>query len=160
MSRTGVELWLFLSGVAVFTLTAAFLDWRHRRVPNALSVAGLVVGLTFRIATEGFSGFSDAMGGFAVGFGSLLLVWSMGGGGGGDVKLMGALAVWLGARQTASVLVMSAILAFVFTIIHGMSTRPIRMETDSESRPRRKVAVAFAIPVAIATWTMIGIKLL
>ena len=160
MSRTGVELWLFLSGVAVFTLTAAFLDWRHRRIPNALSVAALAIGLIFRITTEGLPGLGDALGGFAVGFGSLLLVWSMGGGGGGDVKLMGALAVWLGTRQTASVLVLSAVLAFAFTLFHGAFLRTKLTVSESEPRPRRRVAVAFAVPVAIATWTMIGIKLL
>lgn len=158
MSRTGLELWMFLSGVAVFTLTAAILDFRHRRIPNALSVAGLAIGLVFRIATEGVSGFGDAAGGFAVGFGSLLLLWAMGGGGGGDVKLMGALSVWLGTRQTVSVLILSSVLAFVFTAIRGAVRRPIFK--DSTPRPPQRVAVAFAVPLAIATWTMIGIKFL
>ena len=158
MVRTGLELWLFLSGVAVFTLTAAILDVRHRRIPNALSVAGLVIGLVFRIATEGMPGLGDALGGFAVGFGSLLLLWAMGGGGGGDVKLMGALSVWLGTRQTVHVLILSSILAFLFTAIRG-AMRRTKFETTT-SRPRQKVAVAFAVPLAVATWTLIGIKLL
>jgi prepilin peptidase CpaA len=160
MSRTGLDLWLFLSGVAVFTLTAAFLDWRHRRIPNGLSVAGLFVGLAFRITTEGFTGLTDALGGFAVGFGCMLLVWAMGGGGGGDVKLMGALSVWLGACQSAYVLVLSSILAFVFTVVQGAIRRPMFPTSDAESKPRRKVAVAFAVPLAIATWATIGVKLL
>ena len=158
MLRTGLELWLFLSGVAVFTLTAAILDVRHRRIPNALSVAGLVIGLVFRIATEGMPGLGDALGGFAVGFGSLLLLWAMGGGGGGDVKLMGALSVWLGTRQTVSVLILSSVLAFLFTAIRG-AMRRTKFETTT-SRPRQKVAVAFAVPLAVATWTLIGIKLM
>lgn len=158
MSRTGLELWLFLSGVAVFTLTAAFLDLRHRRIPNALSVAGLAVGLAFRIATEGWPGLGDALGGFAVGFGSLLLLWSMGGGGGGDVKLMGALSVWLGTRQTVHVLILSSVLAFAFTAIRGAIRRPM-FETTTP-RTRQKVVVAFAVPLAVATWTLIGIRLL
>ena len=158
MVRTGLELWLFLSGVAVFTLTAAILDVRHRRIPNALSVAGLVIGLVFRIATEGLPGLGDGLGGFAIGFGSLLLLWAMGGGGGGDVKLMGALSVWLGTRQTVSVLILSSVLAFLFTAIRG-AMRRTKFETTT-SRPRQKVAVAFAVPLAVATWTLIGIKLL
>lgn len=158
MSRTGLELWLFLSGVAVFTLIAAFLDFRHRRIPNALSVTGLVIGLVFRVATEGFAGLGDALGGFAVGFGSLLVLWSMGGGGGGDVKLMGALSVWLGTRQTASVLVLSSILAFAYTAVRGAIQRP--MFEPSTPRSRQRVAVAFAVPLAVATWTLIGIELM
>ena len=157
MSRTGLELWLFLSGVAVFTLTAAILDVRHRRIPNALSVAGLAIGLVFRIATEGLPGLGDALGGFAVGFGSLLLLWGMGGGGGGDVKLMGALSVWLGTRQTVSVLILSSVLAFAFTAIRGAINRPVF--EPSTPRPRQRVAIAFAVPLAVATWTLIGINL-
>ncbi|GDY10554.1 MAG: prepilin peptidase [Planctomycetota bacterium] len=158
MSRTGLELWLFLSGVAVFTLTAAILDVRHRRIPNALSVTGLAVGLVFRLAIDGLPGLGDALGGFAVGFGSLLLLWSMGGGGGGDVKLMGALSVWLGTQQTVHVLILSSVLAFVFTAIRGAISRPTF--ESSPPRPRQKVAVAFAVPLAVATWTLIGIKLM
>jgi hypothetical protein len=46
----------------------------------------------------------------------------------------------------------------VFTAVRG-AMRRTKFET-AESRPRQKVAVAFAVPLAVATWTLIGIKLL
>ncbi len=161
MSRTGLELWLFLSGIAVFTLTAAILDLRHRRIPNGLSVAGLAVGILFRGTTDGLAGLGDAAGAFAIGFGTLLILWVIGGGGGGDVKLMGALSVWLGCRQTLHVLILSALLAFVFTTVRTLLRRPLPSSGDAPSLPKRQpVVIAFAVPLAIATWTLIGIDLL
>lgn len=161
MSRTGLDLWLFLSGIAVFTLTAAILDLRYRRIPNGLSVAGLVVGILFRVATDGLAGLGDAAGAFVIGFGALLILWVIGGGGGGDVKLMGALSVWLGCRQTVQVLILSAIIAFVFTTVRSMFRRPISSSPDATHSPKRQpVVVAFAVPLAIATWTLIGIELM
>lgn len=161
MSRTGLDLWLFLSGIAVFTLTAAILDLRYRRIPNALSVAGLIVGILFRGTTDGFAGLGDAAGAFVIGFGALLILWVIGGGGGGDVKLMGALSVWLGCRQTVQVLILSAVIAFVFTTVRSMFRRPVSSSPDTANSPKRQtVVVAFAVPLAIATWTLIGIELL
>ena len=161
MSRTGVDLWLFLTGIAVFTLTAAVLDLRYRRIPNALSVTGLVVGILFRVITDGLAGFGDAAGAFVIGFGALLVLWVIGGGGGGDVKLMGALSVWLGCRQTVLVLILSTIIAVVFTTGRTMLRRPTPGSTDPANSPKRQpVVVAFAVPLAIATWTLIGIELM
>lgn len=161
MSRSGLDLWLFLSGIAVFTLTAAVLDMRYRRIPNGLSVTGLAVGIVFRVTTEGVAGLSDAAGAFAIGFGALLILWIIGGGGGGDVKLMGALSVWLGCRQTVHVLILSTILAIVFTTVRTMLRRPALSTPDAANMPKRQPAiVAFAVPLAIATWTLIGIELM
>lgn len=161
MSRSGPDLWFFLSGIAVFTLTAAVMDLRYRRIPNGLSLTGLAVGIVFRVMTEGWAGLSDAAGAFVIGFGSLLILWVIGGGGGGDVKLMGALSVWLGCRQTVQVLILSTILAAVLTtgrtLLRRMTTSPV----DSAILPKRQPAVvAFAVPLAIATWTLIGIELM
>ncbi len=161
MSRTGLDLWLFLSGIAVFTLTAAILDLRYRRIPNGLSVAGFIVGILFRVASDGLTGLGDAAGAFAIGFGALLILWVIGGGGGGDVKLMGALSVWLGCRQTVHVLILSAVLALIFTTVRTMFRRPISSSPDDAGSPKRQpVIVAFAVPLAIATWTLIGIELM
>lgn len=161
MSRTGLDLWLFLSGIAVFTLTAAVFDLRYRRIPNGLSVAGLAVGIIFRVATDGLAGLGDAAGAFVIGFGALLILWVIGGGGGGDVKLVGALSVWLGCRQTVHVLILSAIIAVVITTGRTILRRPASSSPDTANSPKRQpVVVAFALPLAIATWTLIGIELM
>ena len=79
----------------IFTPVALLIDVKTKKIPNKLTVPVFAVGLLFQIAV-GF-GLLFALGGFAVGFGLMLVLWLIGGSGGGDVKFMGALGVWLGA---------------------------------------------------------------
>ena len=90
--------------VVGFTLAAAWIDWRAKRLPNSLTVPVFVAAIVFHVVVgavkQGIAGAGlgllTALGGFAVGFGMLFVVWAIGSGGGGDVKYMGALGAWLG----------------------------------------------------------------
>ena len=102
--------WVRLAAAIAMTGAAAVTDFRCRRIPNSLTLSAFVAGLLFRLATGGGAGLLDAGLGFAVGFGTLFVLWICGGGGAGDVKLMGALAVWIGLSLTLSVLISSLVL--------------------------------------------------
>lgn len=80
--------------VAAFTAAAAVWDIRERRIPNKLTLPVFFAGWIYQAVFHGWSGLGDAGLGFLVGFGVLFALWMVGGGGGGDVKLMGALSVW------------------------------------------------------------------
>ena len=101
---------VFLVCVAAFTALAAGFDLRTKKLPNRLTVPALVAAFVFHGATSGSSGQLTALAGFATGFGILLVLWIVGGGGGGDVKLMGALGAWLGPQGTLAVFLISAAL--------------------------------------------------
>ena len=90
--------WFFLIAVLVFTIIAMVTDLSTRKLPNWLTVPAFVAAIVFHTFTSGWRGLGLCMGGFAVGFGLLLVLWLIGGGGGGEVKLMGALGAWLGPR--------------------------------------------------------------
>ena len=64
-------------------------DLKTRRIPNGLTVPAFVCGVVFHVIRGGWAGLGFSLGGFATGFGILLVLWLIGGGGGGDVKLMG-----------------------------------------------------------------------
>ena len=98
---------------AAMTLTAIALifDLRLRRIPNALTVLFFILGLSFHIVLAGWPGLRFSLLGFAAGFGPLFLLWLLGGGGGGDVKMMGALGAWLGGPVTILIFLGSAIAA-------------------------------------------------
>jgi len=103
--------WILLAAVAGFVLIAAVTDLSSRRIPNWLTVSTLVLGLVFHTLTAGWSGLGFALGGFATGFSILFVLWLIGGGGGGDVKLMGALGGWLGAKCVLYVFLCSSVFA-------------------------------------------------
>lgn len=143
-----------------FTGTAMYFDLKFRRIPNWLTVSTFAAGLIFYLASQGVSGLGFAFGGFAAGFLPLLVLWLIGGGGGGDVKLMGALGAWLGAPVTLIVFFGSAIVALVMMISlmvwRAMArTSPVAatgaeaVATKFESAQR---LVPYAVPVTVMTW--------
>ena len=89
----GMADWIEVVAIVVFTLTAAVIDVRSRRIPNWVTVPAALAGLTFHVVpgavNSGFSGgwhgFLFALGGFAIGFGILFALMVFGQGGGGDV---------------------------------------------------------------------------
>lgn len=166
--------------VALFTSAAAIWDVRERRIPNKLTLPVFFAGWIYQFAFHGWAGLADGALGFVVGFGVLFILWMVGGGGGGDVKLMGALSVWLGYRMTLLVLIVSTALVLCLTVtvvLWSMLTRGLRgskqqylatgkptpavvpapRETVQQKQGRR--VMAYAVPVALATWLVMAWKL-
>lgn len=164
---------IFLAAIIAYTSAAAIADARFRRIPNALTVPMCLAGLLYQISFFGFDGLKTAGLGFATGFGILFVLWMIGSAGGGDVKLMGGLSVWLGSSLTLKVLFVSLIFVIVGTAFAVLRTflskgirgtkkqylKPAGQKTHAETveaRARRRV-MAFALPVALATWCVLGV---
>jgi prepilin peptidase CpaA len=114
-----------------------------------------------------------SLGGFATGFGILLVLWLIGGGGGGDVKLMGALGAWLGPLLTLGVFLGSTLIAvfgmlllFLITLMQVGYSRARKQylvrrtqggvavlagDPAMAERRARARAMPYAVPVALAT---------
>lgn len=82
--------------VLVLVTVAAGFDITEKRIPNWLSYTGVLLGFALGGLLDGWSGIANAGLGFLVGFLPLLLMYSGGGLGAGDVKLMGAAGALLG----------------------------------------------------------------
>ncbi len=174
---------LFVSIVGIFVAVAAVSDLRTRRLPNWLTVPAFGAGLLAHTVMNGFTGLGFALLGFATGFGLLLVLWLIGGGGGGDVKLMGALGAWLGSSLTVAVFLASTVVAVGATaaiLLAGMFTRGysyvhrryVRPSTASqfnrkkrhatgedaerEARMKRRL-MPYAVPVALGTWAVLAV---
>src|SRR5216684_7818032 len=102
---------------AVLTaICAGVLDWRYRRIPNWLTVSGLVAGIGVNTALFGWAGMKAALLGAALGLGLLLPFVLLRSLGAGDWKLAGALGACLGPRQLLSVLVGTILVAGVMAL--------------------------------------------
>lgn len=163
--------------VAAFTLSCLVTDLRTRRIPNWLTVPALVLGLVTHSVTGGIAGLGFSLMGFLTGFGILLVLWLIGGGGGGDVKMMGALGAWLGAWLTVLVFLTSAVVTMVMVggvigytaCTQGFSTarrrcmgRAIAEANAERSKPTGKRGrsgrvVPYAVPIAVSTWIVLAI---
>ncbi|MBX3441691.1 MAG: prepilin peptidase [Planctomyces sp.] len=167
--------WILAAAMALFTAVAAGWDLREKRIPNRLTLPVFFAGWIYQLAFHGWSGLADGAAGFAVGFGVLFVLWFIGGGGGGDVKLMGALSVWMGFRLTLLVLVASTVAVVLITLstvawqvcrqgarrtkaryVAG-KTGPKSAETIAQRQSRR--ILPYAVPVAAATWLVLAWKI-
>jgi prepilin peptidase CpaA len=112
-----VPLSIGITGFGLVSLCMLF-DVRTRRIPNLLSAAGMVAGAALNVVFFGLSGLYASMEGLAVMLGVLLLPFALGGIGGGDVKMMGALGALLGPLPALAALVSGTILGGAVMVIH------------------------------------------
>jgi prepilin peptidase CpaA len=96
-----------LVGLAV---ACAITDLWKERIYNVVTLPAMFVGLAVQVGLHGVPGLWIALGGFAVGFFPAFVLFALGGMGGGDVKLLGAVGALAGAVPATETL----ILAFLF----------------------------------------------
>lgn len=97
-------------------MVAGILDWRYRRIPNWLTVSGLIAGVALNTILYRWPGLRASLVGAALGLGLLLpfvLIRSLGA---GDWKLAGALGACVGPRQLLSVLMVTILMAGVMAL--------------------------------------------
>lgn len=131
---------------------AAVWDFRQRRIPNWLTLSAIPLGVFWNTWAGGLAGLQSSLAGFAVGFGLLFILFAIGGGGGGDVKLMGALGAWVGMQTTITVFVLASVIIFFLLLFH------VCLKAIQRNKTPQKHTVAFAIPVCVATLLMVLAK--
>jgi prepilin peptidase CpaA len=168
LSLPSMVVWMV--AVCGFTVAALVTDLRGRRIPNALTVSAFLLAILFHLWNSGLAGLGFATAGFGVGFGVMFVLWLIGGGGGGDVKLMGAVGTWVGVLGTAFIFLGGVLVAMVMAggilsaKFFGIG-RFKRLAATAESQPvtkrgRERLLIPFAVPVCVATWGFVAVKFL
>ncbi len=102
--------------VCVTLIIAAYIDGRQLRVPNWITFPMVLTGLAYNASGGGWDGFNMALAGMAVGLLCLLPLYSVGGMGAGDVKLMAGMGAWMGASITFSAFCVSAVVGAIMAV--------------------------------------------
>lgn len=159
---------LFLLAVVSFTLVAAVIDVRSRKIPNWLTVPAFLAGVVFHVMHSGLHGLVLSLGGFATGFCILLVLMAVGGGGGGDVKLMAALGAWLGWKPFLAVFILGTVFVLIgsvlMVVVQALNRRPNSRVTPKFIdgiptdlvQPDSRGQITYALPVALATWLVLA----
>ena len=153
-----------------FALYAGWRDLLTRRIPNWLTVSGMVVGLAVNSILGGWYGARMSLEGAGAALGIMLPLVLLRGFGAGDWKLMGAIGALMGLQPMLLVLLagflISAILAVVqilltkrvkttarnmYTLVHGLLAIGIRPnpEISLDNPALMKLPFGAAITMAI-----------
>jgi prepilin peptidase CpaA len=139
-----------LAALAIALLFAAFTDLRSRVIENWLTI-GMAAAAPLFWWASGLALWPDVAAQVALGvtvFAILAGLVALGAMGGGDVKLLTALAFWLPWQPFLKLLVLMALIGGLLTIVvaawHRMSRRP------------GKVQVPYGVAIALAGLWVIG----
>lgn len=107
--------------------TSLYTDLLWRKIPNYITMSAIVIGFWFYgIHSVTGQGLEFALKGLLTGIGILILPFIMGGTGGGDVKLFGALGALLGSQAVLSIFIYTAITGGVICLFLLLKKQKIR----------------------------------
>lgn len=162
---------VLIGSLSVFTAVAAVTDLRTRKIPNKLTVPAFLLGILFQLVFHPYGdqtivgSLLNVAAAFGLGFGTLFVLWMVGGGGAGDTKMMGALSVWLGWKMTISVLILSTVIVLIGTMgamlfqagnkgLRKTRERLAPQAAGAKDKHNRRL-MTYAFPVALATWIVL-----
>lgn len=107
----------------ILLIIAFYTDVRHKKLPNWLTVSGMLVGVVFHLITAGVDGLIFSFLGLLVGGGIFLLLYLFKTIGAGDVKLFAAIGAIVGVKMVLYIMMYSIIFAGMLSVIILLFTR-------------------------------------
>lgn len=107
---------VILAGAVALALIAGWTDLRSRRIPNWLTVPGLVIGVVANTVLGGWSGLKTSLLGAVIGLALLLPFVLLRSLGAGDWKLAGALGSFAGPALLMDLLIGSVFVAGLMAV--------------------------------------------
>jgi prepilin peptidase CpaA len=101
---------------AATVVSAALYDYRRRLIPNFITFPAIFTGLLIHWLHAGASGFYFSLRGLAIGGGFFLVLYLIGGIGGGDVKLLGSVGAFVGGEKILVIIILTVLIGGVMAI--------------------------------------------
>ena len=127
---------------ALLAIAAGWTDWRSRRIPNWLTIPGLLLGVAVNSWLRGWSGAKESLLGAGLGLLLLLpfvLIRSLGA---GDWKFAGALGASLGPQNLLTVLLLGILVNGIMAVVMVIQKKRIR---QTASNMARMLAAVFSL---------------
>ncbi len=139
-----------LIALAIALLVAAFTDLRRRQIDNGLNLA-IVIGAPLYWWASGMTPYPEVVMQLGVAlavFAVLAGLFALNMMGGGDVKLLTALALWIAPAMFLKLLVVMALVGGLLTIVMGIA--------HMMKRQRDRIAVPYGVAIAIGGLWVLG----
>lgn len=146
--------YLLLGALAIALLIAAFTDIRRRQIDNWLNAA-IVAGAPLFWWASGLSlwpGIAWQLGIAVITFAVLAVLFALRAMGGGDVKLLTALALWIEPVWFLRLLVIMALIGGVLTVVLGA--------WHIARRQRDRLAIPYGVAIAAAGLWILAVQYL
>jgi prepilin peptidase CpaA len=175
--------WINYFLVTLLALCAAS-DLRSNKIPNIVTVPFAMAAVALHTFNNGLDGFLFSTVGMATGVGLLVIPYIMGGMGAGDVKFMGSVGSFLGAKATLGAFLFIALAGGIYSLALVLICRevfkgflsekltilssmvmlrnyvPLQTESSSQ-KPRLKYGLAIAFgTISYVLLQSLGIKFL
>ena len=152
-----------LAGGFCFALAGAACDLRWRRIPNSLTGTAVVIALAANTWNGGLRGFLGSLAACLLAGAIFAVMFFMGGMGGGDVKLMAAIAAFAGLARLPELLLATALAGGVFAVAVaaaygalGATLRstlgwlwPLSPAPQPPPRQRPRLYLPYGVPIAV-----------
>ncbi len=103
--------------ISVTLLAAAVIDGIYLKVPNWLTFPLIATGWAYSLMAGSWTGLGWSLAGSAVGLLLLLVVYSIGGMGAGDVKLLAGIGAWVQLEHTFWIFVATTIIGGLMALV-------------------------------------------
>jgi len=149
-------------------IVACYTDLSVKKVYNWTTLPGMLLGLTLHAGLQGMQGFMDSLLGCGLGLVVFGTAYLMGGMGGGDVKLAGAIGALGGVSLSFWSIVYSGfiggIMALVLLVWQGKLRRGtsaavqglLRLKSPDPEHVRLKGEVPYGVAMVVGTFLAIG----
>ncbi|MFP5396610.1 MAG: prepilin peptidase [Alphaproteobacteria bacterium] len=150
--------YLLLAGLAIALVTAAITDLRRRQIDNGLNAAIALTAPLYWWASglALWPGVAIQLGLALAVFIGFAVIFARGGMGGGDVKLLAALALWLPPAVLFGVIVLTSLVGGAMSMVAGARNLSLDAGQRGKRMLARSAAGLWVAGSAYAAWVING----